>query len=433
MSSSHHDWLHQQLPRWQTDGILSAPAAERIKELYPLEKPGVGLGQILLGVLGALLVGSGVITLLAHNWDSLGRAVRLGLAFAPLLLSQLLSLWVMRRGETAQLWWRELAGLLQTLAVGACIAIVSQVYHLGGTWTEFLLVWTLLSLPLLPLLRSHAVAAVSSVALATWAVGRNSFQGVWYETAMAYPVLLLLLLACWYLAHGWKAPPVMLRWIAVPSIAAGLGAAADVACSVHKNYWQHEHHFVLVLQLVAVAMLLFPLTRRGREETTWKKPHQILGTLWCIGFAFICSYAEAADHLAKGLRTLITEPFSLVVGLPALAFTWLAFKHQRWALLAIAASTLLPITALGGEIFFGLAGNLYLLALGVALIVLDSKGQLSAPRLGALLIASLVLTRMADSDLGLIAKGISFIVVGLAFIGFNLHLGRRNKSSQALS
>ncbi len=60
---------------------------------------------------GALLIGAGIILMLAHNWEDLSRPVRAALSFLPLLLAQGLAGWALvRRPES--LAWREGTGAL---------------------------------------------------------------------------------------------------------------------------------------------------------------------------------------------------------------------------------------------------------------------------------------------------------------------------------
>ncbi len=106
-------------------------------------------------VLGALLIGSGIILVLAANWDLFPRVVRTVLAFVPLLASQELGAFVLLRNADS-MGWRESVALLNSLAVAAAIALVSQIYHLQGDFVEFMLVWMLLTLPAIYLMNSAA-------------------------------------------------------------------------------------------------------------------------------------------------------------------------------------------------------------------------------------------------------------------------------------
>lgn len=118
MNSSHHRWLLEQLPQWERDGLLTADAARTLRERHAAQQAAAdlqpGIAQIIMGALGALLIGAGLIAVIGYNWDDFSRPVRLLFAFLPLLAAQLFSLRVLQRGDAAAAWVRECAGLLQT-------------------------------------------------------------------------------------------------------------------------------------------------------------------------------------------------------------------------------------------------------------------------------------------------------------------------------
>ena len=132
MNTSHQRWLLEQLPQWERDGLLTADAARTLRERHAIDASQPGLAQIVMGSLGALLIGTGLIAVIGYNWDDFSRPVRLLFAFLPLLTTQIISFRVLQRGDAAAAWVRETAALLQALATGACIALVSQIYNLGG-------------------------------------------------------------------------------------------------------------------------------------------------------------------------------------------------------------------------------------------------------------------------------------------------------------
>ena len=74
--------------------------------------------------------------------------------------------------------------------------------------------------------------------------------------------------------------------------------------------------------------------------------------------------------------------------------------------------------------------SLHVLAIGVLLIGLDLTGRRGSPRLGATLICSLIIVRMFESELSLLAKGIAFIAVGVAFLVFNILMSRLHRQKQ---
>ena len=112
-------------------------------------------------------------------------------------MTQGFSFVVLKKGGGAAAWVRETAALLQALATGACIALVSQIYNLGGEWPDFLFWWFMLSLPLAWVLRSHSVAIFYLIAIAAWSVHQVDPGRPWHDSPLLYPLLVLGLLPYW--------------------------------------------------------------------------------------------------------------------------------------------------------------------------------------------------------------------------------------------
>ncbi|MEX1133118.1 MAG: DUF2157 domain-containing protein, partial [Flavobacteriales bacterium] len=69
--------LSEALPELQREGLLSAEQAARIQKHYATSSEEGGNRMLLLfGILGALLIGLGIILVVAHNWDELSRTLR---------------------------------------------------------------------------------------------------------------------------------------------------------------------------------------------------------------------------------------------------------------------------------------------------------------------------------------------------------------------
>ncbi|MEW6448983.1 MAG: DUF2157 domain-containing protein, partial [Bacillota bacterium] len=149
-------WLYSELPLLIDKQIISEESAQRLRQYYGDVEEGSGrrMAFIVFGILGAALIGAGIILILAHNWDALSRTFRTVLALAPLIIAQSLAGWVIwRRSESAS--WREGTATFLMFAVGASIALISQTYHISGGGDSFLLTWMLLSVPLVYLMRAN--------------------------------------------------------------------------------------------------------------------------------------------------------------------------------------------------------------------------------------------------------------------------------------
>ncbi|MBE2287011.1 MAG: DUF2157 domain-containing protein [Prosthecobacter sp.] len=439
--NSHHRWLHEQLPQWERDGIVTAENARSLRQRHPLDDSTSGVGQIVMGALGALLIGAGLIAVIGYNWDDFSRPVRLLFAFLPLLAAQIASFRVLQRGDAAAAWVRETVALLQALATGACIAIVSQIYNLGGEWPDFLFWWMLLSLPLVWVLRSQAVAIFYLIAIATWSVSQIETGRAWHDSPLLYPLLLLGLLPWW---PGW--PPktalsVSVRWVMTISAIFGLCSAAVFVCEQSDRFLSFQFETAMWLwTLTAAAFALFPLNQAAFEEPTRRKPQVVLGSLWLLGYGLAMTNHEIGRDILMGVSRSIKLPWCWGLLIVLILFVLHALRRRRWAVLSLSSIVILPLpswltmNAMNSVSQSMLSlpswlATLHLAAIGLTLIVLDFSGRRGAPRFGALLLSVLIILRMADSHFSLLAKGVGFIVVGIAFLAFNLLMSRRRRPS----
>jgi hypothetical protein len=437
MSFNHQRWLFERLPEWEREGIVTAAGARVLRERYVAESRG-GLVQMIVGAVGALLIGTGLIAVLAYNWDDFPRSVRLMLALGPLAAAQAASWWVLGRDDAARPWMREAAGLVQTLAVGAALALVSQIYNLPGEWTDLVFWWCVLALPLAWVLRSTAVAIAYLVGIAVWAIARTGGEAGLLSAVDAadvriwYPLLLAGILPLWPGPSLRERPAPGGRLVlAVTALAGLLAVAAHAAIRPHAP----DGVFFWLAMLTSAAVLLFPLDRRGLADPLAGKPQVLLGGLALVGMALIATYEDPARGLLAGVGPALGLPWCWVLLAAVAAFAAVAVRQGRFASLAVAALAIVPLVAHplvppeAGGWPVAIAYSLVLLATAVALIVLEFVGLQGAARIGAALITILVILRMADADLSLLVKGIAFIVIGCGFLAFNAFVSRRRAAA----
>ena len=165
----HIKWLASELPKLVDDGVISSDAADKLREHYGEVDPNSGrrIALTICSILGSLLIGAGIILLLAHNWRELSRSTRTILSIAPLAISQILALWVLWSGRDSAAW-REGVATFLTLSIGASISLVAQTYHIHGDLGSFLLTWSVLSLPLVYLMNASFPAIIYLVGITSW-------------------------------------------------------------------------------------------------------------------------------------------------------------------------------------------------------------------------------------------------------------------------
>ena len=131
MKNSHQRWLLEQLPQWECDGLLTADGARILRERHVVDTSQPGLAQIVMGSLGAMLIGTGLIAVIGYNWDDFSRPVRLLFAFLPLLLSQFFSFRVLQRLSDLQPR-RRVAGLSVLVVPAQPAADLGAALTFGG-------------------------------------------------------------------------------------------------------------------------------------------------------------------------------------------------------------------------------------------------------------------------------------------------------------
>ena len=168
--------------------VITAETASRIRGYYEVQESSSSARIVVVfSILGALLVGLGIILVVAHNWDALPKLVRLGIAFLPLLLTHSVGgyLFVRNIESTA---WREATSALIIFAVATAISLVSQIYNIHGDLANFLLVWMALSAPVMYVFRS-SVGSLLFIVGTTW-YGSQSGYFHWNSGSLLYFVLL---------------------------------------------------------------------------------------------------------------------------------------------------------------------------------------------------------------------------------------------------
>ncbi|MGB0646972.1 MAG: DUF2157 domain-containing protein [Bradymonadia bacterium] len=161
--------LEKRLNRWVEAGVVDEAAKARILA-YERANSKPKLLSAITG-LAALAIGLGLISLIAANWDGLSANVKLGI---DIILGVTLVFGLYRADRRERLWLRETLIAVITAWTLASIALIGQIYQLGGDTRSALLFWLLLISPLLSQGRSHLVGIV-------WVGGLILTAGSWFN------------------------------------------------------------------------------------------------------------------------------------------------------------------------------------------------------------------------------------------------------------
>ena len=318
-------------------------------------------------------------------------------------------------------------------------SIRSQIYTLPGKWTDLVFWWCVVSVPLAWVLRSQAVAIAYLIGIALWTVTQASERANYLgaigiaDVRLWFPVLLAGILPLWPGPELRDRPAPGSRLVLAASTLIGLLAVAAYATVRPAHMFPSFSGFPWLGMLSAAAVLLFPLDRGGIAEPLSRKPQVLLGGGALVVMALIFTFEDPARDLVKGVGFALPLGWCWLLLLVVAGFAILAFRQGRFAVLAVAALALVPVVAapLSADDTSGwpvaITYSLVLLATAIALIALEFLGRQGAARIGAALIALLVILRMADADVSLLVKGLAFIVIGSGFLAFNTYITRRRR------
>ncbi|MCP4297510.1 MAG: DUF2157 domain-containing protein, partial [Proteobacteria bacterium] len=139
--------LDKYLFKWVEKGFLSQDQSEKIKEFEQNETKTKGKSWVLYGfvILGVSIIGIGIVSMIAMNWEEISPSMKLGCDFIFLAL---LGLGIYKAHQINN---DVLFDSLSTLFMISCLAsigLISQIYHTGGEPYQALLLWSVITFPL---------------------------------------------------------------------------------------------------------------------------------------------------------------------------------------------------------------------------------------------------------------------------------------------
>jgi uncharacterized membrane protein len=415
-------WLFEELPNMIDSGLITTDQSARIRDHYLNSKTGKpNLALVVFSILGSVLLAGGIILILAHNWAEIPRSIRTAIAFIPIVSAQLIGSWVLRK-RPYSLPWTEGISAFALLSVGAAIALISQIYHIIGDLESYLLIWMLLSIPLVYVFSSVTAAVLYTSGITAWVIA-DRIAG---DTAAGFWILLLLILPMYYLMLKRSlvnTPTSVLGWFISISVVCGGTLATG---SITAGSWVIMM-ISLFLSLFSLGVILFPL-----NESVWKTPFYRIGILGLVITYGVLSYRGVWGSLS--FRINPEAPLTCYLGAGVIGVITVTLSIMAIRKSPVTASLMvigLPITLISFQIsnytiVTAILFSLYMFVIGVVYLVQGLRvvsGRML--NFGFLLIAASVILRFFDSDWSFTLRGIVFSVLGAGFLIANLFVVRR--------
>lgn len=429
---NHISWLHKEIPQWKQEGIIDEATSNKLEERYQHQLSSQEKGNtflVVFGTIASLLIGTGIISLFATNWDFFNQTQKVIVSFIPLVISASLYLFTyLKKGDSMA--WKESVSILVMLSFGASLGLISQVYHISGDLGQFLTVWLLSSVPLIYLYRSYAVFLIYVVfaTVLLFVDWRN------FDLVRVY-LIPLLALPFYYLQLKHERlhnKTFVSSWL-LP-LAYGLMVLA-------KSMYEGSIAFLMI---VAFSFFLYLLGQviYSKENHVFKTPLKIYAYLVVIILAYCYTFVDLTESIVGGwelkrdiLELHLHDQVKLVVfvGLGILLLVKCIKQgiHVNPFLAVTPLLFFLPLVVTRGEeMLITVIFCVYLFALGIYLIAqgVNNKSMLHL-NVGMLVVCAMILSKFFEVDVSLTVKGIVSIVMGMCFLATNVVLSKNLKST----
>ncbi len=424
--------IRKDLAELVNENVISQKTSDDIGAYYSYKKvPSGNRLFVAFGILGAILVGLGIILILAHNWDQFSRTTKTIFAFLPLVIGQILCVFTLIK-KSGSATWRERAAAFLFFAVGACISLVSQIYNISGDISSLILTWMLLCLPMVYILNSSIVSLFYLVGITYYACE----TGYWSHPSSEpwiFWLLLILPLPHYFLLYKQKSGSNSLifhNWFIPISVVITLGTVAKS---------NEELMFIAYFSLFGLYVLLGHLPF-FRQQLLPNNSYLVLGSLGTIVLLLVLSFDNIWEQVREqsfSFNEVITSPELLVSTILTLFAAGLLYKNWKEKSLDIASPTAIVFILFIPIFILGLYSpipvfltNIIVLGIGI-LMVRNGANQdhLGILNYGLTIITILVICRFFDTDLSFIIRGILFVAVGLGFFLTNYWMLKKRKAN----
>jgi len=421
------------IPELISAGIITRETADEINNYY-ISKRRNSTSRLFLvfGIFGAILVGLGIILLVAHNWDDLSQTTKSFFAFLPLIVGQIFCGFVLiKKNESVA--WRESVTAFLFFSVGACISLITQIYNIPGNLNSFLLSWMLLCLPMVYIMQS-SIASLLYLTGITYYAAETGYGFSETSESYLYWLLLLAVFPYYYLLFRKKPESnfmIFHNWLVPLSVIITLGTVAKDA---------GELMYIAYFSLFGLLYLTGNSTF-FRQQRLRNNGYKVLGALGTLVLLLILSFDWFWSDLRKkdfNYNELITSPeffASAIISLLSFAILYFLQKNKPSKEIEPIAfvSILFIITfiiGLSSPISVVLI-NLFVFTIGILTIIDGAKqDHLGILNYGLLIIMALTVCRFFDTDLSFIIRGFLFVSVGIGFFAANYRMLKKRKKNE---
>ncbi|MFE5323295.1 DUF2157 domain-containing protein [Paenibacillus sp. NPDC056579] len=390
-------WLEKEGLRWVERDIVTREQYERILLLYEDKKHAIGI----LPILGSILVGLGILSFVAANWQDIPQLARLAMVIL-LMVSFYGGGEVFRRREHEKLGTALTA--LGYISFGAGIVLVGQMFHLVAYDITSFVIWGTAGILLTYIVRSRFIYLLS---LLVFTIAQYYSTTEFHQ--FSYAGFALMIAGLGY--YAWKNQSTLLTWCF------SLSYVLHCLMLVLDNEWKFLWFFVPLMALYTVGDWY-------KDRSTGYALQSVpLAAAFIFGIVMVLSW----DNGPSDRNELLAEPLYYITALVVLFAASVAGKLMNKR----NSSTFEWILAVPFVYLPAGISVLYLLALFFFSFYVLWRGYIEEWRFkinfGTVLFICSTMVAYGKLTWDFMDKSMFFIIGGLLLLVLSWFLNRRNK------
>jgi uncharacterized membrane protein len=177
--------IKTELEHYAESGLITNNQKKEILEIYEL-KGGINFVRVVV-IIGAILVGLGILSFIASNWDGISHFVKLTIIFGIFCGANFAGYQLSKNYPKTG---RSLL-YLGTLVYGAGIFLIGQMFNFGGTFSTAFLLWAIGTVPMALQLKDKYLMLFATILFGVYLTGTVK-AGFPYAAVIGVPIFYAL-------------------------------------------------------------------------------------------------------------------------------------------------------------------------------------------------------------------------------------------------
>lgn len=386
---------------------------------------------IVFSILGALLVGAGLVLIFVTFWKDMSLFFKGVLSFVPLILGQASGLFVLLRKKD-KVAWCEGGSVLWTAGIAVTLVLIYNIFDLSIIWSSVLLMIALSVVPVIGLLRSVAPLVVCYCCSIYWGIETFTEEDSLFAIMVTAIIVVLGVLHSSRLVKIEKKShrSIFAQWISMIALALfvviigigieyfslGMSAVIAIAVCLYLISFK-ENDMAMPYRLPGLFLSAFSMF-----IMSWIWFDGVEVSKYSIGYVMLC----LAAIIITGCMSLKNNKDKFAVGYIATVLVFLIIYiiavffvgDQYEPDLAEVFVTILKIPAFVAYILLMISGA--------------REKKLIPINLGFIGVAGLVFVIISQSELSMLGNGLLLLAFGAVFLAINFKISRAKQKTPAI-